>query len=124
MSSSNKGKQNLKQSENKHIPGHYNKEISHSNYDTFRKTETIKLNNSLDDLVLMAISDVKEWFKYEVENKNIVKSNEEPFFPLAIVYTFSLSASICDFLCIRSSRLFIATFIIPILLIHLYGCIP
>ena len=78
MSSSNKGKQNLKQSENKHIPGNYNKEISHSEYDTFRKTETIKLNNSLDDLVLSAIEDIKEFYNYSIEKKSIVKSNEEP----------------------------------------------
>ena len=77
MSSSNKGKQNLKQSENKHIPGHYNKEISHSEYDTFRKTETIKLNNSLDDLVLSAIDDIKEFYNYSIEKKSIVKSNDE-----------------------------------------------
>ena len=78
MSSSNKGKQNLKQSENKHIPGNYNKEISHSEYDTFRKTETIKLNNSLDDLVLSAIEDIKEFYNYSIEKKSIIKSNEEP----------------------------------------------
>ena len=63
MSSINKGEQNLlKQSENK--KGFYNKDISHSNYDTWKVKHTIELNNSLDDLVISAINDVKEWFKY------------------------------------------------------------
>ena len=78
MSTSKKGKQNLKQSENKHIPGNYNKEITHKDYDTFRKTETIKLNNSLDDLVISTIEDIKEFYKYSIEKKSIIKSNEEP----------------------------------------------
>ena len=58
--------------------GNYNKEITHKDYDTFRNTETIKLNNSLDDLVLMAIEDIKEFYNYSIEKKSIIKSNEEP----------------------------------------------
>tara|TARA_R110000824_G_scaffold340888_1_gene527357 strand:- start:1410 stop:1937 length:528 start_codon:yes stop_codon:yes gene_type:complete len=78
MSSSNKGKQNLlKQSENKHIPGNYNKEISHSNYDTWKIKHTIEVPNSLDDLVISAINDVKEWFKESVKDKTINKVDFE-----------------------------------------------
>ena len=58
--------------------GNYNKDITHKDYDTFRNTETIKLNNSLDDLVLSAIEDIKEFYNYSIESKSIVKSNEEP----------------------------------------------
>ena len=75
MSLEKEGIQNLKQSE--HKPGFYNKDITHPTYDTFRKSETIELKNSLDDLVLMAISEVKEWYKYEVKQWNINKVDYE-----------------------------------------------
>lgn len=78
MSLNNEGVQNLNQSENIHKSGYYNKDISHSNYDTFRNVHKIELNNSLDDLVVMAINEVKDWFKQKIEDKDIIKSNEEP----------------------------------------------
>ena len=55
----------------------YNETITHSEYDTFRNTYKIELNNSLDDLVIMAINEVKDWFKYSVKSKDIIKSNDE-----------------------------------------------
>jgi len=76
MSLNNEGAQNLKESENIHKSGYYNKDISHNNYDTWQIKHTIELNNSLDDLVVMAINEVKEWFKYKVENKDIIKEDE------------------------------------------------
>ena len=71
------GKQNLNKSENIDKSGHYNKEITHNNYDTFKNVHKIELNNSLDDLVVMAINEVKEWFKQSIEDKDILKSNDE-----------------------------------------------
>lgn len=78
MSLNKEGTQNLKQSENIHKPGYYNKDISHSNYDTWQIKHTIELNNSLDDLVVMALNEVKEWYRYKVnETKDILKEDEE-----------------------------------------------
>ena len=91
MSSKEKGKQNLKsenipksgyynnvESKNIHKSGYYNKEISHNNYDTWQVKHTIELNNSLDDLVIMAINEIKEWYRYKVnETKDINKVDYE-----------------------------------------------
>jgi len=57
--------------------GNFDKDITHNEYDTFRDTHTIKLKNSLDDLVLSAIDDIKEFYNYSIEKKSIVKSNDE-----------------------------------------------
>ena len=53
----------------------YDPKISHQNYDTFRNVHTIELNNSLDDLVVSAIEAIKEWYRYEIKEGNINKTD-------------------------------------------------
>tara|TARA_R100001463_G_scaffold97607_1_gene152096 strand:+ start:729 stop:1184 length:456 start_codon:yes stop_codon:yes gene_type:complete len=53
----------------------YDPKITHKDYDTFRTEEHISVNQSLDDLVKSAIESVKEFFIYEVENKNLNKED-------------------------------------------------
>ena len=53
----------------------YDPKISHKDYDTFRVREYVEVKHSLDDLVKSAIESVKEFFIYEVENKNLNKKD-------------------------------------------------
>jgi len=53
----------------------YDPKISHKDYDTFRVREYVEVKHSLDDLVKSAIESVKEFFIYEVENKNLNKED-------------------------------------------------
>ena len=53
----------------------YDPKISHKDYDTFKVREYVEVKHSLDDLVKSAIDSVKEWFKLEVENKNLNKED-------------------------------------------------
>ena len=53
----------------------YDPKISHNDYDTFRVREYVEVKHSLDDLVKSAIESVKEFFIYEVENKNLNKKD-------------------------------------------------